>query len=71
MKKFISKIHRSANKFTLLDFALFKIYLFSVGILFGAYFASFWLSNLSVVWIVAVVTCVYTLVRLWRGYFRE
>ncbi len=71
MKKFITKIHRSANQFSLLDFALFKIYLFTVGILAGAYFASFWLSNISIVWIVAIISCIYTLVRLWRGYFKQ
>ncbi len=68
MKKFLEKIHRSANQFSMVDFALFKIYIFAVGILVGAYFAPFWLTHISVVWVVAAASCVVVLTQLIRRY---
>lgn len=52
----------------MVDFALFKIYIFAVGILVGAYFAPFWLTHISVVWVVAAASCVVVLTQLIRRY---
>ena len=56
----------SIKKFTVLDFAVFKIYLVFIGILFGVYFSAFFLKYIGIVWIVAVVTLVITLTQLVR-----
>ncbi|MFI3263667.1 MAG: hypothetical protein SNG38_01940 [Rikenellaceae bacterium] len=70
MKNFIMKLQRAANQFNVIDFAFFKIYLFTVGILFGVYFASYWITCIDVIWVMATLSCVYTLVRLARNYLK-
>lgn len=71
MKRFLSKIQRAANQFSMVDFAIFKIYLVSVGILLGAYFAQFWLLHLTPLWIVAALSCIYVLIELVRLYLKK
>ncbi len=70
MKKFVERVVASANQFTAFDFALFKIYLFAVGILVGAYFAPFWLVRIHLIWIVAIVAGIFTVVQLVRRYLK-
>ncbi len=66
MIKFIKKMQLAAAKFGLLDFAIFKIYICAVGILVGAYFAPFWLEYITLVWVVAIVCGLFTIVELIR-----
>lgn len=54
----------SLRKFTLLDVSIFKINLCLVGILLGAYFSSFFLEYITIVWAVAIVTYIFLMVRL-------
>lgn len=71
MRKFIVKIQHAANQFGLLDFAYFKIYLVTVGILFGVYFGYFFTSWIVYVWIVATLSCIVTIAQLVRYYIRN
>lgn len=71
MKKFIVKIQHAANQFGIFDFALFKIYLVAVGILFGVYFAYFFTSWIVYVWIIAALSCIFTITQLVRYYARN
>ncbi len=71
MKNLIKKLQLAASRFSCVDFAIFKIYLFSVGILFGIYFAQFWFTYINIIWVVAVVSCIYVLVALYRLSRRE
>lgn len=71
MKKFIETMLRAANQFKAFDFAIFKIYLVSVGILLGAYFAQFWLNNIIIIWVIAILSAVITITQLIRYYLRS
>ncbi len=71
MMNFIKEMQRAANKFSVLDFALFKIYLVAVGVLLGGYFATFWLEWITLVWIVAVVCGAITVARLFYHYISK
>lgn len=66
MCNFIKSMRDSARKFTVLDFGVFKIYLIAIGILLGLYFSDFFLENITIVWIVAVVALIFMLVQLIR-----
>ncbi len=64
MKKFIDQILRAANQFKAVDYAIFKIYLVAVGTLLGSYFAQFWLSHITIVWVVTCLSAIYVIYRL-------
>ncbi len=68
MKRFIENMQRAANGFTVVDYAFFKIYILFVGVLLGAYFASFWIAYINIAWIVAILAGVFTVSRLFRNY---
>ncbi|MFI3281435.1 MAG: hypothetical protein R3Y44_05630 [Rikenellaceae bacterium] len=68
MKDFLMKLQRAANQFNMVDFAIFKIYIFSVGLLFGAYFAHFWLAYINIVWVVAIISCIFVLIQLFKRF---
>ena len=59
MKNLIEKLMDKARRFSVLDYAIFKITLLSAGVLFCTYFSSFFLSVIGLVWIVFVVSYGY------------
>jgi hypothetical protein len=59
MKNFLSSMLQRTKKYNLWDFSALKIALFAFGIIFGAYFSKFFLTNIIVVWVIFVVTYVY------------
>jgi len=59
MKNLIEKLMDKARRFSIFDYAIFKITLFSAGVLLGTYFSSFFLSNIGLVWIVFAVSYGY------------
>ncbi len=71
MKRLINKLMGAVKHYTTCDFAIFKIYMVAIGILFGTYFAPFWGRYLPVVWGVAIVGCVVVLAQLIRYAKRE
>lgn len=60
MKRWINYLMGRARQFTVVDFAFFKLALLSAGILLGSYFAGFFQSHLTAVWILFAVS--YTVV---------
>ena len=56
MKRWINYLMGQVRKFSVLDFAFFKMALLSAGILLGSYFAAFFQSHVTVVWIVFAVS---------------
>ena len=61
MKNLIEKLMDKVKRFSILDFAIFKITLLSAGVLLGTYFSSFFLSIIGLVWIVFAVSYGYML----------
>ncbi|MFR9650017.1 MAG: hypothetical protein SNJ33_04065 [Rikenellaceae bacterium] len=66
MKNLIDRMMGAVKHFTPFDFAIFKLAIFSAGILVGAYFIHFWAKNISVVWGVALAAGVLTLIKVIR-----
>ncbi|MFI3239969.1 MAG: hypothetical protein R3Y22_05200 [Bacteroidales bacterium] len=66
MKDFIISITNAARKFNPLDYAIFKIYLISIGIILGAYLSSFFIKIITVMWTIVLITCVYVMFQLLR-----
>ena len=56
MSQLINRALRAAKKYTLWDYACFKITLVSLGILIGAYFAESFLSHTLLLWIIFLVS---------------
>ena len=56
MRQLINRAMRAAKRYTLWDYACLKITLVSLGILMGAYFAKFFLSYTSLLWIIFLVS---------------
>jgi len=56
MGQLINRALRAAKKYTLWDYAFFKITLVSLGILIGAYFSEFFLSHTLFLWIIFLVS---------------
>ncbi len=70
MTNIIKDLIAVARRFTGYDFAIFKITLLSAGILLGAYFSSFFIANIAVVWIVGVLCWVLLMLQIIR-YYRQ
>ena len=66
MGNFIKNALHAVRQFTVVDVSVFKIYLISVGILFGVYFTPFLLQYIAVVWGIAIITLIILLIRLIR-----
>jgi len=56
MKSFINYMMLQVKKFTVIDFAFFKLALVSAGILLGSYFAAFFQAIILLIWILFVVS---------------
>lgn len=70
MSTFVKKLLDAARTFTALDFAIFKICLLAIGVLLGAYFSQFFLEYIDFVWMIAILTWVFLMVRIAR-FFRR
>lgn len=64
MKNLIRNLVNIARQFTSTDFAVFKICLLSIGILFGAYFSMFFMNNIIWIWVIAVITWLVLVIRI-------
>ena len=62
MRNLIDRLLKAARKYTIMDYAFFKITLASFGIILGAYFSSFFLSHINIIWVIFIVS------YLWIGY---
>ncbi|MCC5910625.1 MAG: hypothetical protein JJT76_09335 [Clostridiaceae bacterium] len=71
MKEWISKAFGSTKQYTMWDFALLKVCLFSMGILFGVYFGDFFLSYLSIVWIIFIASYVYIMYKTFGKHLKN
>lgn len=63
MSQLINRALRAAKRYTLWDYACFKITLVSLGILIGAYFAEFFLSHTLFLWIIFLVSYICIMFR--------
>ncbi len=63
MKAFINRVMNSAKNYTLWDFTMLKLGLIFLGILFGAYFAEFFLANILIVWCIFAICYLGILLR--------
>lgn len=64
MKNFIMNLYASAKKFTIIDFAFFKIVLLAVGILLGVYLHAILRPFISVFWIIAIISYLYLMTKV-------
>jgi len=63
MSEFIQRVLKAARKYTVMDYGCLKITLLSFGILLGAYFAQFFLSYTSFLWVVFIVSSLWIMYR--------
>ncbi len=63
MKRLIEKTLNASRKYTLLDFASFKLALFSLGILCGAYFSQFFLKYTVPLWSIFIISYIWIMYR--------
>ena len=67
MRKLIDKAMDSTKKYTIWDFACLKIALISVGILLGAYFSTFFISYISLIWIIFIASYILIMYRTFKS----
>jgi small multidrug resistance family-3 protein len=70
MKHFVNKALDAAKKYTALDFGLFKLCLFSFGIIFGVYFYSFFSVSMPIVWGIFVATWAWLVYKTFFKYWK-
>jgi len=63
MGTLIGKVLGAARNYTILDFAFFKITLFSLGLLGGVYFAETLQRHTFELWVVFIVSYVWIMYR--------
>lgn len=71
MKKLIDFSMRVAKQFNFMDYTVFKICLVSLGILLGAYLSQFFLSIISIVWAVAIVSYIWMIYKMFVVYRKK
>ena len=59
MKKFIDSVMKATKKYTTWDFALLKICLVAIGILFGVYFIGVFEKYINLVWAAAIISYIW------------
>jgi small multidrug resistance family-3 protein len=70
MKHFVNKALDAAKKYTALDFGLFKLCLFSFGIIFGVYFHSFFSVSMPIAWGIFVATWAWLVYKTFFKYWK-
>lgn len=68
MKNLINKALKSTRNYNIFDFGCLKISLMSFGILLGAYFSNFFLTNIILIWIIFIVS--YVLI-MYKTFFKK
>lgn len=68
MKNLIDKTLSAARKYNVWDYGFLKITLFSVGILFGAYFSQFFLNYIFIIWALFIVSYIWILYKTFIKY---
>ncbi|MHB8126355.1 MAG: hypothetical protein ACYDEJ_12085 [Desulfitobacteriaceae bacterium] len=68
MSTFVQRALKAAREYTVMDYACLKITLLSFGILLGAYFAKFFLSYTSFLWVVFIVSFLWIMYRTFIKY---
>ncbi|KJS84272.1 MAG: hypothetical protein JM58_11295 [Peptococcaceae bacterium BICA1-8] len=63
MRAIIDRTLGAAGKYTAWDFAFLKISLVCLGILLGAYFAKFFLSYTTFLWVVFIASYLWIMYR--------
>lgn len=63
MSTLIQRLLNAARKYTVMDYACLKITLLTLGILLGAYFASFFLIHTFFVWTVFILSFLWIMYR--------
>ncbi len=71
MKKLIGTVLGSTKQYTVWDFGLLKVCLVSIGILLGVYFSEFFLSYLSIVWVIFTASYIFIMYKTFVKYFRK
>ena len=68
MRDFITSAMQATKKYTVLDFALLKICLVTIGILLGVYFTVFFAKYILTVWVAAIASYVWIMYKTFIGY---
>ena len=71
MRDFINSVMQATKKYTVLDFALLKICLVTIGILLGVYFIVFLAKYILFVWVAAIVSYVWIMYKTFIGYRKK
>lgn len=61
MVKLLDRLLNSARKYTIFDYSCLKITLISLGMILGAYFSKFILSNIDFLWVIFTLSLIYIL----------
>lgn len=61
MGSLISRVLAAANQYTVWDYGFLKITLFSIGLLFGAYYPQFILSMAGILWPIFLLSLAWIL----------
>ena len=70
MKNFVNKAINAARKYTVLDFGLFKLCLFSFGIIAGVYFYTFFSMYMPIVWAIFVASWAWLVYKTFFKYWK-
>lgn len=71
MKSFIERIMNTTKHYNVLDFAMLKTSLISLGILLGAYFSKFFLCYTTVLWIIFTISYVFIMYKTFFKYMKQ
>lgn len=63
MFKFIDRIIKAANRYTLWDYFFLKTTVLVFGILIGTYFSSYFIDHTLFLWVIFLVTYAYIMYR--------
>ena len=69
MKGFIDKALNAARSYNLWDFGCLKITLIAFGILIGAYFASFFIQYIGIVWAIFILSYIWVMYKTFFKYW--
>lgn len=71
MRKFIRRLYQTTRRFTIADFAIFKITLVLIGILLGFYLRDVFGTVIIAIWILAVIAYILLMIKVIRYYRKE
>lgn len=66
MKQLIERVHKAARRYSIVDFGVLKICLFAIGLWTGITYARPLRSELRVVQVTALTSCMYLLYATFR-----